>query len=74
MDANPENKLLLKEEVYQIVGSAIDRVTDAERGQILNYLRITKLRVGVILNFKKPEIGMGTYCSLISVNLCSLVV
>src|SRR5260221_5180455 len=31
----------------------IDRITDFERGQILNYLRITKLRVGVILNFTK---------------------
>jgi GxxExxY protein len=30
----------------------IDRITDHERGLILNYLRITKLRVGVILNFK----------------------
>jgi len=121
MDTNPENKLLLKEEVFQIVGSAmevlnevghglhekpyenalvvefeirkipftqqknfevlykshkvglfipdliaydqvvvdakvIDRITDVERGQMLNYLRITKLRVGVILNFKNPKL------------------
>ena len=121
MDMNPDNKLLLKEEVYQIVGSAIevlneighglhekpyenalvvefgirkipfqqqanfdvlykghkvglfipdliafgsvvvdakviDRITDVERGQMLNYLRITKLRVGVILNFKNPKL------------------
>jgi GxxExxY protein len=34
----------------------IDRITDLERGQILNYLRITKLRVGLILNFKKPKL------------------
>src|SRR6266496_854517 len=35
----------------------IDRITDHERGLILNYLHITNLRVGVILNFKhrKPE-------------------
>ena len=121
MNTNPENKLLLKDEVYQIVGSAIevlneighglhekpyenalviefgirkilikqqanfdvvykgckvglfipdliafdqvvvdtkviDRISDAERGQMLNYLRITKLRVGVILNFKNPKL------------------
>lgn len=121
MDTNPENKLLLKEDVYQIVGSAIevlneighglhekpyenalvfefglrkipfqqqvnfdalykgrkvglfvpdliafgsvvvdakviDRITDVERGQMLNYLRITKHRVGVILNFKNPKL------------------
>jgi GxxExxY protein len=121
MDTNPENILLLKEEVYQIVGSAIevlneighglnekpyenslvvefgirkipflrqinfdvlykghevglfipdliafgsvvvdakviDRITDVERGQMLNYLKITKHRVGVILNFKNPKL------------------
>lgn len=121
MNTNPESKLLLKEEVFQIVGSAmevlngighglhekpyenalvvefgirripvaqqasfdvlykgckvgqfipdliafdqvvvdtkvIDRITDVERGQMLNYLRITKFRVGVILNFKHPKL------------------
>lgn len=30
----------------------IDRITDQERGQVLNYLRITGLKVGVIVNFK----------------------
>jgi GxxExxY protein len=113
MDTN-ENKLLLKEEVFQIVGCAmevlnelghglvekpyenalvvelglrrisfqqqpqfdvlyknskvglfipvvvdakvIDRITDHERGLMLNYLRITKLRVGVILNFKHAKL------------------
>src|SRR5215510_503847 len=34
----------------------IDRITDHERGQMLNYLRITKLRVGLILNFKHPRL------------------
>jgi GxxExxY protein len=121
MNTNSEGRLLLKDEVYQIVGSAIeilneignglhekpyenalvvefgirkipfdqqksfdvlykgisvgrfqpdlvaygavvvdakviDRITDVERGQMLNYLKITKLRVGVILNFKNPKL------------------
>ena len=121
MNTNPENKPLLKDEVFAVVGSAmevlnelghglhekpyenalvvefglrkipwqqqrqfdvfykshkvglfipdliafgavvvdtkvIDRITDVERGQMLNYLRITKLRVGVILNFKHPKL------------------
>ena len=121
MNTNEDKKLLLKEEVYQIVGAAlevlngvghgfhekpyenalvvefgirntpdqqqptynmlykghpiglfipdliafgavvvdtkvIDRITDIERGQMLNYLKITKLRVGVILNFKNPRL------------------
>jgi GxxExxY protein len=34
----------------------IDRITDIERGQVLNYLRITKLPVALILNFKKPRL------------------
>jgi GxxExxY protein len=34
----------------------IDRITDFERGQMLNYLRITKLRIGVLLNFKNPKL------------------
>jgi GxxExxY protein len=34
----------------------IDVITDHERGQMLNYLRITGLKVGVILNFKRAKL------------------
>jgi GxxExxY protein len=34
----------------------IDRITDHERGLMLNYLRITGLHVGVILNFNHREL------------------
>ena len=34
----------------------IDRITNHERGLMLNYLRITRLRVGIILNFKHPKL------------------
>jgi GxxExxY protein len=34
----------------------IDRITDHERGQMMNYLRITKLRVGLILNFQHARL------------------
>jgi GxxExxY protein len=34
----------------------IERITDHERGLMLNYLRITALRVGVILNFKRAKL------------------
>src|SRR5579864_1250515 len=34
----------------------IDRITDHERGQMLNYLRMTRLRVGLILNFKNARL------------------
>ena len=34
----------------------VDRITDHERGQMLNYLKITRLSVGLILNFKNPKL------------------
>ena len=34
----------------------IDHITDFERGKMLNYLRIAQLRVGLLLNFKKPRL------------------
>jgi GxxExxY protein len=34
----------------------IDKITNHERGQVLNYLKITGLRVGVILNFNHAKL------------------
>jgi GxxExxY protein len=34
----------------------IDRITDHELGQMLNYLRITALPVGLIINFKRSRL------------------
>ena len=34
----------------------IEKITDHERGQMLNYLQITRLPVGVILNFKRAKL------------------
>jgi GxxExxY protein len=34
----------------------IDRITSHEIGQMLNYLRITGLKVGLIINFHKPRL------------------
>lgn len=34
----------------------IERITDHERGQLLNYLRITGLPVGLILNFRRSKL------------------
>jgi GxxExxY protein len=34
----------------------IEAITDHERGQMLNYLKITGLKVGVILNFKRAKL------------------
>ena len=34
----------------------IERITDEERGKMLNYLKITGLRVGLILNFKHAKL------------------
>lgn len=32
------------------------QITNHERGQMINYLRITGLRLGLILNFSKPKL------------------
>ena len=34
----------------------IDRITDLGRGQVLNCLKITQHRVGLILDFKRPSL------------------
>jgi GxxExxY protein len=34
----------------------IDKITHQERGQVLNYLKVTRLKVGIILNFKNPKL------------------
>ena len=34
----------------------IERISDIERGQVLNYLKITGRKVGLILNFKHPRL------------------
>ena len=34
----------------------IDRIGDHEKGQMLNYLGLTGLRVGLILNFKRAKL------------------
>jgi len=35
---------------------AIEQVGNIERAQVLNYLRISKLKLGLILNFKHPRL------------------
>jgi GxxExxY protein len=47
---------LVVQEKLIIDTKTIDRITDHDRGQILNYLRITTLPVGIILNFKHARI------------------
>ena len=47
--------LIAFEEVI-IETKTIDHITDIERGQVINYLKITGLRVGVILNFKHAKL------------------
>jgi len=34
----------------------MERITDVERGQMLNYLKITGLKIGLIINFRRPKL------------------
>ena len=47
---------LISHGIVVVDAKCIDRITDHERGQMLNYLRITKLPVGLILNFKHAKL------------------
>ena len=47
---------LIAYEKIVIDTKTIERITDLERGQMLNYLRITGLPIGLIINFKKPKL------------------
>jgi len=47
---------LVVEQKLIVDTKTIDRITDHERGQMLNYLRITGLPVGIILNFKHARL------------------
>ncbi len=42
--------------VIVVDAKTIDKITDHERGQMLNYLRITGLRVGLIINFAHAKL------------------
>jgi len=39
-----------------VEAKVIECITDGEMGQVLNYLKITGLQLGLILNFKKPQL------------------
>ncbi|MBK9758890.1 MAG: GxxExxY protein [Flavobacteriales bacterium] len=47
--------LIVRSELV-VDAKTIDRITDHELGQMLNYLRITSLSVGLIINFKRARL------------------
>lgn len=47
---------LLVFDVIVVDAKVIDRITEHERGRMLNYLRVTGKRVGLILNFKRARL------------------
>lgn len=47
---------LIAYEAIVVETKVIPAITDHERGQLLNYLRVTGKRVGVILNFHKAKL------------------
>ena len=55
-----DSKLILKEETQRIIGHAFDVLNEVGHGLNEkiheNYLRITNLRVGLILNFKHARL------------------
>ncbi|MDF1755729.1 MAG: GxxExxY protein [Verrucomicrobiales bacterium] len=41
---------------FLVEAKAIDKIGDNEIAQMLNYLRIAKLEVGLVINFKNPKL------------------
>jgi GxxExxY protein len=47
--------LIVRDQIV-VDAKVIERITDHELGQIMNYLRITGLHVGLILNFRRAKL------------------
>lgn len=47
---------LIAFEKIVVDAKTIDRITDQERGQMLNYLKVTGHHLGLLLNFKHPKL------------------
>ncbi len=47
---------LLVDEKVILDTKVIEAISDAEVGQVMNYLRIAKLELGILLNFRRPKL------------------
>ena len=47
---------LLVENSVLVDPKVIEAITNVEIGQVMNYLRLTKLQLGLILNFRYPKL------------------
>lgn len=47
---------LITHEKLVVDAKVVDRITNHELGQMMNYLKITGFKVGLILNFKRPKL------------------
>ncbi|MFP4165670.1 MAG: GxxExxY protein [Opitutales bacterium] len=46
----------VEEPLYKVDTIIIEKITDWEFGQMMNYLKVTGLRLGYILNFKQSKL------------------
>jgi len=47
---------LITHEQVVVDTKVIERIGDHEIGQMMNYLKITQMRVGLLLNFKRSKL------------------
>ncbi len=47
---------LLVEDKVIVDAKVVEAISDAEIGQVMNYLRLAKLELGLILNFRRPTL------------------
>ena len=59
-----ENRILFKDEVYEkiiVELKAINKISSIEESQILNYLKATNLKLGLIINFGNSKLEWKRY-------------
>lgn len=47
---------LVVEDKVIVEAKAVEKIDDIHRAQLLNYLRISRLRVGLLINFARPKL------------------
>jgi GxxExxY protein len=59
--AGPYRADFIVEEMAIVDTKAIKRLTEIDAAQIINYLKATHLRVGLVINFGTPQLEYERY-------------
>lgn len=60
----PQRLDLLVEETIVLELKAVEAVSDAHLAQLLTYMRLAEMPLGLLINFNAITIAKGTYCRI----------